>query len=223
MKRRVCVASFIIAGLLVAGVSGPSEAKDRAQGQGQPRAFLGVLLSGDRPRDEGGVRVNGVLEDSAADQAGMEGGDVIVSFDGHPVEDLTDVSDGMRSSAPGDRVAIEVLRDGQRHTLDVTLGERAPEERARPKLGVHVIETTPELRQKLGGDMDRGALVGKVLADSPAEKAGLAVGDLILSVNGRSVHNASGLVAALRDKGGETITLEVVRDHRTLHLETTLP
>ena len=116
-----------------------------------------------------------------------------------------------------------MLRDGERQTLDVTLGARPTERGARPKLGVQIVGTTPELREHLGGDADRGALVGKVIEDTPAEKAGLATGDLILSVDGRSVQNAAGMMAALSGKKGDTIDLEVVRDHRTVHLQATLP
>jgi len=221
MKRRTWLAGLAMAGVMAAGLSVRSQAKD-GEGRERSRAFLGVVLSGD-PSREAGVRVDGIVDDSAADRARMEEGDVIVSFDGQPVDDLSDLGERLRSASPEDRVHIEVLRDGRRQTLDVTLDARPSDPWGRPRLGVQLVETTPELREHLGGDLDHGALVGKVIAGTPPEKAGLACGDLILTVDGRSVRNAVNVMAALRDKDGQTLDLEVVRDHRTLHLQATLP
>ena len=222
-RRRMGLAGLAVAGLIAAGLSVPSEAKDHS------RAFLGVFLSGDAFEDETGVRVEGVVKDSAADRSKMEAGDVIVSFNGRRVDDLSDLGEQLRAASPDDKVQIVVVRDGRHRTVDVTLGTRASEDhevvygRDWPKLGVQIVGTTPELREHLGGDLDHGALVGKVLADMPAEKAGLAVGDLILSVDGKSVRNAASLMAALRDKDGKTVDLEVARDHGTVHLQAALP
>ena len=221
MKRWTWLAGLAVAGVMAAGWSTPSQAKDGG-GRERSHAFLGVVLSGD-PSREAGVRVDGIVDDSAADRARLEEGDVIVSFDGRPVDDLEDLGERLRSASPDDRVQIEVLRDGQRQTFDVTLGARPANPWDWPKLGVQIVETTPELREHLGGDADHGALVGKVIVDTAAEKAGLATGDLILSVNGKSVRNAVNVIAALRTKDGETIDLEVVRDHRTMRLQATLP
>jgi membrane-associated protease RseP (regulator of RpoE activity) len=93
----------------------------------------------------------------------------------------------------------------------------------RPKLGVQLVDTTAELREHLGGREDAGVLVGKVLSDMPAEKAGMQVGDLIVSVNGATVKSSGDLIRALRDVAGETIQLEVVRDGRLMTLDTFIP
>ncbi len=93
----------------------------------------------------------------------------------------------------------------------------------RPKLGVELVETTPELREHLGGSDDAGVLVGKVLSGTPAQKAGVKVGDLILSVDGDRVDDAGALIDALSDKDGKTIDLELVRDRKTLRLQVSIP
>lgn len=93
----------------------------------------------------------------------------------------------------------------------------------RPKLGVELVETTPELREFLGGNRDAGVLVGKVLSPSAAEKAGIRVGDLIVSVDGTAIEDAGGLVEALSDKDGKTIDLEIVRDKRVQHVKAEIP
>jgi serine protease Do len=225
MKHRAWLVGLTLAGIVAAGGSGSTEAKDNSESG--DRAFLGVLV-GSSLRGEDGARVDGVVDDSAAERAKLEEGDVIVSFDGQPVEDWAELGQRLRSASPEDRVQIEVLRDGRRQTFDVTLGSRPADElfghgMARPKLGVQIVGTTPELREHLGGERNRGALVGKVLPDTPAEKAGLKVGDLITTLDGESVEGPGDIMAFLRGKDGETVELEVVRDHRTVSLKVTLP
>jgi serine protease Do len=92
----------------------------------------------------------------------------------------------------------------------------------RPKLGVQLVETTPELREHLGGGEDEGVLVSMVLAGTPAARAGIAVGDLIISVDGDPVAAVDELRAALDDKEGKTFVVQVIRDHRRLSLEVTI-
>jgi C-terminal processing protease CtpA/Prc len=96
-------------------------------------------------------------------------------------------------------------------------------DRSRPRLGVELIETTPELREHLGGSESAGVLVSKVLAGTPAERAGVRVGDLILSVDGVEVGTHGDLIRELREKAGRTIELEVGRDGRRTTLRPELP
>ncbi len=93
----------------------------------------------------------------------------------------------------------------------------------RPLLGVEMVDTTPELREALGGRKDAGVLVGKVLPNTAAERGGLKAGDLILSVEGEKVTDASELADAVNKNEGKTVDLEVVRDKRTMHVKAVLP
>src|SRR5262245_13434031 len=102
MKRRTWLVGMTMAGLVAAGSLVSSEAKDKTERGERTRAFLGVYLSGDEPEGEDGVRVDGIIKDSAADRAEMEDGDVIVSFDGRPVEDFGDLTQRIRSASPED-------------------------------------------------------------------------------------------------------------------------
>jgi S1-C subfamily serine protease len=93
----------------------------------------------------------------------------------------------------------------------------------KPRLGVQLVETTPELREHLGGSKDAGILVSKVLNGLPAEKAGLKVGDLIVAVDGEPVASSTELILSLRDKVGRTFDVELVRDGRARAVEVTIP
>ncbi len=94
---------------------------------------------------------------------------------------------------------------------------------SRPKLGVQLTETTPELRRHLGGDENAGVLVNRVLPGTPAETHGVRVGDLILSVDGVPVASASELVRELADKDGSTVLLVVVRDGSRTEVRVEIP
>lgn len=93
----------------------------------------------------------------------------------------------------------------------------------KPILGVEMVETTPELREVLGGRKDSGVLIGKVLPGSAAEKAGIKVGDLILSVDGDDVADAGDLASVVQEHAGKSVDIEVVRDKKSMRLKVALP
>ena len=87
-----------------------------------PRPFLGVGL--ERVRDGGGARVDSVEENSAAERAGLREGDVIVGYNGETIGTPWDLTRAVLKSEPGDRVDLEIERDGDRQTVRAELGER---------------------------------------------------------------------------------------------------
>jgi predicted metalloprotease with PDZ domain len=103
-----------------------------------------------------------------------------------------------------------VVRDGKVITdsSDVVrfeLGRRA-------YLGVQTVDLTSELRDHLGAPKDSGVMVGSVEDGSPADKAGLKVGDIVVAVDGKDVESAAALRLALRGKkDGDTVRVEVLR------------
>jgi serine protease DegQ len=99
------------------------------------RAFLGIVPVQITPEladqldltVESGAGVESVERGSAADEAGLRGGDVIVAFEGKGIATVEDLFARLRAFRPGDRVALGVVRDGKRLQLDVTLAERPSE------------------------------------------------------------------------------------------------
>jgi len=247
------------------------------EGRGGKGGYLGLSLREDTKSSEGGALVTRVVDDSPAAKAGVKDGDVIVGFGGDIVRGPAKVTEKLRASKPGDKVMLDVRRDGKAQKFTVELGERpsmswhfrsgenAPlsEEaqlnlerslksldermpdlekrlgkmkiyapgrhglmifgRNKPLLGIEMIETTSELREAMGGSKDAGVLVGKVLAGSAAEKGGLKVGDLILSIDGNKVSDIGDLSEAIEKQEGKTIDLEIVRDKKTTHVKAVLP
>jgi len=89
-------------------------------------------------------------------------------------------------------------------------------------IGVKAQPMTSELRQHLKAPSERGVLVARVVEDSPAAKAGLKVGDIILSVDGEDIERPYDLAYQVRRADeGESLSLRLVRDGRTRSLKVT--
>lgn len=92
--------------------------------------------------------------------------------------------------------------------------------RARPLLGVQVQSMSRDLEEYFGAT-NGGALVSSVTPDSAASKAGIKAGDVIVSINGRSVRDADDLMRELDDASGD-VTIVVMRDRKEMTLKATI-
>jgi membrane-associated protease RseP (regulator of RpoE activity) len=91
------------------------------------------------------------------------------------------------------------------------------------RLGLGVVQISPELRAHLGAPEDRGVLVDRVQSDSPADRAGVRVGDVVIEVDGDRAGSASDMLSALADrKKGEAIEIVVYRAGHRQVLSATL-
>ena len=186
------------------------------------------VLGLDEPR---GVIVQAVEPDGPADQAGMQAADVIVEFDGEPVDDTRDLQSGVVATRPGTTVAVDVVRDGEPLTLDVTIGEldleaenrtvRAAAEETSEGFGVTLQDLTPQMTRSLRVPADTvGAVVVDVRRGSTAETGDLRPGDVILSINRVDVASAREATAALNAiESGRTAFLLVQRRETRVFLQ----
>ncbi|HEU4733081.1 MAG TPA: PDZ domain-containing protein [Kofleriaceae bacterium] len=93
----------------------------------------------------------------------------------------------------------------------------------RPRLGIAVLELTPELRTYFGAPDHSGVLVAHVEPGTPAARAGILVGDVVVDVRGHSVDDSNDIRAALAAVGrGQVASIKVVRDRKPLTLQATL-
>jgi serine protease Do len=167
------------------------------------RGWLGVQiqpLSDDmartyRMKDNKGALISDVTSDSPAEKAGLKADDVVVGVDGKEVEDNSDLSRYIASKSPGTTVSLRVLRGGAEQRIAVTLGT-FPEETAdadegaghRGQLGMTLRNLTPDMADRLElPRTSKGVVVTAVEAGEAAEEAGLARGDVIVSVNGSAI------------------------------------
>ncbi len=165
-----------------------------------------------------GALVSQVLPGEPAEKAGIKQGDVIVNFDGRKVENSKDLPRIVAATPIGKEVAVTVLRDGKQIKLRAKIGELQEEKSAgmespgQPALGVSVQNLTPQIARELGLKQTAGVVVTAVEPGSPAEDAGIQTGDVIRSVNRKSVKNVDEFVRALeKAKKGASILLLVQR------------
>lgn len=192
------------------------------------RGWLGVtiqeltpeLAKGLKLQGQKGVLVSDVFKNSPAEKAGMESGDLIVSYDGKKVESVRTLQRLVAQTPPGKKVEVEVLRNGQRKKLVVTI-EPMPgdEEIAQMQRGVWRgmrLQTLPPRDAKDMGLGNRSVvIVAAVATDSPAHDAGVRRGDVILRVGNTAVHSVQQFMEAVRGYGkNETVPLLLWRDGR---------
>jgi serine protease Do len=182
------------------------------------RGYLGVMIQDLTPdlakefdmAEQPGALVSGVTEKSAAAEAGLKSGDVIVEFNGKPIQDSRQLRLLASKTSPGTKVEVKVLRHGKEKTFSVTLKE-LPDQMAKAKGerdeessstsdaldGVEVGDITPAARRQfeLPGDL-KGALVTRVDPESVASEKGLKPGDVIEEINRKPVANADEAVEA---------------------------
>ena len=164
------------------------------------RGWLGVsiqALTPDLAKSFGlpntkGALVSSVADGSPAAAADLRPGDVIVRYDGKPVDAPRALPALVASTEIGRAVELDVVRDGGARAVRVTVGTLADSREARlatgdrrvsQQLGVALRELTPGLARELGVTSDKGVVVTEVRPDSPAAQAGLAAGDVIREVN----------------------------------------
>jgi serine protease Do len=174
-----------------------------------------------------GALVASVADESPAAKAGVRPGDVIVAYDGKPVDGPRTLPSLVANTPVGRSVPLVVVRDGSRQTLTVTVGNLAdsrearaatptqqPESRSSERLGLALSELTPELAQRFGLQAERGVVVTEVKPDSPAAVAGLAPGDLIREVNRVPVRGLDDVERGIArgPAGGSQVLLRVERE-----------
>lgn len=225
--------------------------EDLLAGRSLTSAFLGVVVKstgGEAKKD--GLEVVRVEADSPAAKAGISAGDHIVALDGARTFESDDIGRGLEGLPPGSPLTVRVQRGGSSRDLRLVLGRNPagtlalarptpapagpppvplnptpaprtptpaprPDGPARPARASLGLAVTPRPQG--------GLRVDSVNAGGPAEKAGVAAGDLLLQVGADKVGTLDELRAALdKHAPGTTVVLKVERDGWAADLQVTL-
>lgn len=198
------------------------------------RGYLGIRIDEiDEPKQQAfglssrdGVLVQDVEPGKPADKAGVRRGDIVIQVDELPVRSTRDLIDYVSARPPGTAVRLQLIRDGERRTINVRTEERPAvgidedsslrPEPARDRLGISAEPLTAGLRQRYGiADEVEGLLVVSVKQVSPAGEAGLAEGDVIREVNGQRVTTVEQLREIVdRARPGQYLRVYVTRPGR---------
>lgn len=189
---------------------------------------------------KGGALIKKVLDDSEAERIGLRKGDIIIRFAGQEIENPTQIKIILREMEEEGEVEIVVLRDGRKKTFQARLCPDESKEplidveidsldlpdlsdwpsrlmRAMPfwwgkggYLGVQVENLNDQLKEYF--EVPYGVLIKRIFQDSPAEKAGLKAGDVILEIEKRKIEDFDDLMRTINYYNpGDTIALKYSR------------
>jgi len=163
-----------------------------------------------------GALVANVEKGGPADRAGLQSGDVILKADGKPIVASGDLPALIGEASPGDKVALEIWRQGKRQEITARLGDAsekaastaaADDKAANGRIGLALRPLDPQERREAG--VDGGLLVEG--AGGPAAMAGVQPGDVLMAVNGTPVKSVEQARAALA-KSDKSVALLIMRD-----------
>ncbi|WP_199100372.1 DegQ family serine endoprotease [Dyella sp. ASV21] len=212
------------------------------------RGMLGVMVqqvSDDIAKglklDSGsGAVVSQVSKGSPAEKAGLQVGDVILSFNGQSINSSVDLPPLVGQAQPGSKATVQILREGKKQDVPVTVGEMprdknaalASADSASPAtaapaatraLGLAVEDLDSDTRQQLGLRAGEGVAISNVTGPVAA-RAGLQPGDVILMVNQKKVGSAAAFHEATKGaKAGDTVLLLVRHGDQSGFVGLTVP
>lgn len=202
------------------------------------RSYLGVNIQTITPelaaalklQTSKGALVADVVAGSPAEKAGIKRGDIIVSFDGKAVKDSHDLPAMVAATPVGNEATVTVLRNGEESRIQVKLAQLEPDRTAseepghdsQGRLGLMLQDVTPQLARRMGLEADHGALVVDVKPGSPADRASIQEGDVILEVNHKPVESVEEVKEQVARAGDKTpLLLLVQREQGMLYVAIT--
>lgn len=151
------------------------------------------------PSNLNGVFVDNVQENTPADKAGLRGGDIITSINGKTFKDPTQFRLWVADKTPGEKLKVEVWRDGKERSFDVLLADRSEyladrrgtirsKEVEKNWLGIDVASIGSTRARRFQTNLESGVIVVNIEENSPAENI-LRVGDVVLEVGKQKVES----------------------------------
>jgi serine protease Do len=198
-------------------------------------------------REEHGVEITRVEDDSPAAKAGLKSGDAILEYNGQRVEGMEQFGRLVRETPAGREVKLLISRSGANQTVQATVGSRKggvllnrggdfhfemPEFQmpdiprvfsawSSSALGVEAESLGKQLADYFG--VKDGVLVRSVVKGSAAETAGIKAGDVIIKVDQTPVATPSDLSSAVRSaRSKKPFTIQVMRDHREMSISVSI-
>jgi len=211
------------------------------------RGWLGVSI---QQNEEGLVEIIEVEKESPAELAKLHVEDILLEIEKTEIISTEMLAQEIRKRKPGDDITLTIERSGKKMKVDVKLGEYQKKDilkefeikfpdlfskdpkftKSLPKLsfvrkghkyiGIYIEELNRDLSEYFGIPEGTGLLISKIMEDSPAESAGLQVGDVIFKADGERISYANAFTNLIQKKEkGDTILIEFLRDKKASQAE----
>ncbi|GMV24797.1 MAG: putative periplasmic serine endoprotease DegP-like protein [Phycisphaerae bacterium] len=182
------------------------------------RGYLGIDMApltpdlaaaaGIRPVE--GVAVRTVIPDSPAEKAGLRSGDILVRYQGRPVDQVYRTRTAIALTPPESEATLDVIRDGKLQTLTVKVGDR--EQAWMDSLGMTVETLAAQDAQRMGYRGVRGVVVQRVEPGSRAARSGIEARDVIVEVDRQQISDTDSFYRLLLESDDENgVRLSVLR------------
>jgi len=201
------------------------------------RGWLGVMIQEITPelkdslglKSEAGALVSDVTEDSPAEKAGIKRGDVIISFDGKDIKEMSDLPYMVAVTPVDSNVKVKVIRDGKEKTLQVKIAEAKESSSAAvqgnnnmnegPRLGMSLMENSKQYARQYNLPDYRGLVVTEIMPGSPAAMAGIQPGDIILELDKKPIESLKEFKDKIsKYKAGDTMLFLIKRQSGSFFL-----
>jgi serine protease Do len=178
-----------------------------------------------------GALVSEVIKDSPADKAGLQRGDILLVYDGEPIEELNDLPRLVAATPVDKNVKVQIFRDGKKRQVKIKIGKMAEGEQELAAasmegggaLGLTAANVTPELVERFSLEGAEGILITRIDPAGPAAESNLRVGDLIVEVDGKSIDSVEELeVVVGKLSAGKILRLLIQRKSTLLYTTITL-
>ncbi len=178
--------------------------------------FTDELVKAFGLKEKQGVLVAKVFKNSPADKAGLKPGDIIIEFNGKKIADMSTLRNLVGNSSPGTEFTIKVLRNGKIIELKGKLGEREEKEKiATNGNNKQTYSNIIGVSVKNAKD-NNGVVIVNVEPNSPADKAGLKPGDIILQINQEEIKGVDSFKKIIdKYKNRDAIALLISRNGET--------
>jgi serine protease Do len=193
------------------------------------RGYLGVMIQDVTPslakqfdlKDQKGALIGDVVPKGPAEKAGLKSGDVVLEFNGKPVQDSRHLKLQVARVKPSESVPVKILRNGSTKTIQITVNELPGSEKlakadtknsddGEALKGVAVADLDAQARRQFNIPNNvQGAVVTDVDENAPAREAGLKPGDVILEINRHPVKGAEDAVKLTENPKDKTTLLRI--------------
>ena len=164
---------------------------------------------------QNGAFVSQVMPGSAADNAGIKAGDIIVSINDNPVRSFGELRAKVATMGAGKVVNLGIIRDGKAQAVQVTL--KQSDEMTTPVKSIHPALEGAKLENTKKGQQPQGVEVAEVAPKSPAAAIGLRKGDVIAGINRLRVNNMNDFSKAIKGRT-DVLALNIIRGDSSLYL-----